>query len=106
MNPVAEQLAAFNARDLEHFVACYIEDIVIEDGADKITMKGRQAMRENYGRMFENYPDLHCEIASEMSVGEYVIHEERLTGAIPAEMHAVVIYRVAGEQIEHCRIIT
>lgn len=105
MDPVQAQLEAYNARDLERFIDCYTPDVVIEDGAGNLMMQGHDAMRERYGPMFAQNPELHCRIVNRIRVGEYVIDEERITGRGPKELHAVAIYRVAGEKITHIRFL-
>ena len=105
MDPVQAQLEAYNSRDVERFVACYTEDVVIEDGAGNVMMQGRAAMRERYGPMFAQYPDLHCRIVSRIRINDYVVDEERITGRGPTEQQAVAIYRVVGDLIAHVRFL-
>ena len=54
MNPVQEQLDAFNARDLERFLACYAADTIIANGAGDTLMAGEAQLREMYGTLFGN----------------------------------------------------
>lgn len=105
MDPVQAQLEAYNARDLERFIACYTADVVIEDGAGNLLMQGHDAMRQRYGPMFAANPDLHCRIVSRIRINDYVVDEERITGRGPDEVHAVAIYRVAGDLIAHVRFL-
>ncbi len=107
MDPVEEQLAAYNARDLERFIAAYSPDVVIEDGADNWLMKGHDQMREKYGELFEASPELHCRIVSRMKIGKYVVDEEEVTGfgGSPTPVHAAAVYRVEGEKIVHVRML-
>jgi hypothetical protein len=105
MDPVQAQLDAYNARDLERFIACYTPDVRIEDGAGNLMMQGHAAMRERYGPMFAQYPQLHCRLASRIRIGDYVVDEERITGRAPEEQHAVAIYRLAGDLIAHVRFL-
>jgi uncharacterized protein (TIGR02246 family) len=104
-DPVQAQLDAYNARDLERFLDCYTEDVVIEDGAGNLLMRGREEMRRRYGPMFEAYPNLHCRVVSRIRIGDYVVDEERITGRKPEEEHGVAIYRLAGEKIAHVRFL-
>jgi len=106
VDPVEEQLLAYNARDLERFVAAYATDVVIEDGENKILISGHGQMRESYGALFTTYPELHCEIISRIKAGKYVVDEEEITGrGSPTPMHAVVIYRVEEDKIAHVRVL-
>ena len=45
MDPVQAQLDAYNARDLERFLACYASEIVIEDGAGQRLAEGLEIGR-------------------------------------------------------------
>ena len=47
----ARQLAAYNAGDLDAFVACYHPDVVVWEG-EAVTVRGRDAMRERYADLF------------------------------------------------------
>ena len=106
MDIIEEQLLAYNARDLERFIATYATSIVIEDGENNALMRGHEQMRERYGPMFEQNPELHCRIVNRMKIGKYVVDEEEITGrGSPTPVHAIVIYRVEGNKIVHMRII-
>ena len=105
--PVRRQLEAYNRCDTDAFVACFAQDCVVEDGAGNVLLRGREAMRESYGRMFAASPELHCRIVSRIVLSEYVIDEERVTGRAGAEgeSHVVAVYRVAGDEITHVRFL-
>ena len=106
IDPVQEQLEAFNVRDLERFLACYSDDVVIEDGAGQLIYAGIATMRENYTQSFTHFPEVDCRITNRICIGNYVIDEERITGMGPTERHAVAIYRVEGEKISHVRFLS
>jgi len=48
------QLEAYNASDLEAFVACYHPEVVVTEG-DTEVCRGREAFRERYRPMFEGW---------------------------------------------------
>jgi uncharacterized protein (TIGR02246 family) len=104
---VATQLDAYNARDVDRFLACYSPDAVIEDGRGQVLMRGHDAMRPIYAQLFAQSPELHCEIRQRIHVGQYVIDEEAITGfylaGFPTDIHAAAIYRVEGERIVYVR---
>lgn len=52
MSVVDRVLLALNARDIEAFVACYGPDATIEDGYDRVGVRGRDALRERYAALF------------------------------------------------------
>ena len=47
----ARQLDAYNAGDLDAFVACYHPDVVVQWGAE-VEAEGRAALRERYADLF------------------------------------------------------
>ena len=105
--PVDAQLAAYNAHDVDAFMLCYTQDCVVEDGSGSQLLAGHAEMRPRYEALFASSPNLHCEIASRVCIGAYVIDEERITGRVPDLRHAVVIYRVdsASGLISHVRFL-
>lgn len=109
MDAVERQLDAFNRRDLEGFLAAYAPDVVIEDGAGQVMMRGHDGMRAMYGPLFAQSPDLHAEVVTRIGVGDYVVDEERTTGftfpGFPTELHAAVIYHLAGGRIARVRLL-
>ncbi|MGI9628746.1 MAG: nuclear transport factor 2 family protein [Longimicrobiales bacterium] len=107
---VQAQLDAYNARDLEGFLACYDDDIRIDDGTGQVMMPNLDAMRELYGQLFRQSPQLRCEIKSRVVVGNFVVDEEDASGAklegFPESLRAVAIYRVEDGRIVHvCLLI-
>lgn len=61
------------------------------------------------GGLFTQSPDLHAEILQRIAVGAYVIDDEHTTGitmeGYPPEIHAIAVYRVAGNAIVHARLL-
>src|SRR5579871_2727421 len=108
-DPVEAQVAAFNARDLEGFVACYAPDVLIEDGDGNVMAEGHEGMRALWGPLFAQSPKLHAEIVQRMRVGEYVIDEEHGSGiqleGFPNELHSAAIYRLKDGLIVHARLL-
>jgi len=107
LKPVVAQLEAYNNQDIENFIVNFSENCVVEDGEAKVLMTGRTAMYGSYKKMFEASPELHCQLASRIVVGNYVLDEERVTGrgGNPAESHVVAVYRVENEEIVHVRFL-
>jgi hypothetical protein len=97
LDAVERQLEAYNARDIDAFVACYAEDVVIEDAGGATQMSGRETMRERYGELFATSPELHAEVPTRIRIGSYVVDEERVTGFRGGEIHAVAIYTLGDD---------
>ena len=105
MDAVERQLEAYNARDVERFVACFTDDVVVEDGEGRTLMTGRAEFREAYAAMFAASPALHCRVVSRARAGRYVVDEERVAGRGPEELHVLVVYRLRGDLIEAVRLL-
>ena len=73
----AAQLDAYNRADLEGFVACYSEDVVILDEAGAVTMTGRHEMRARYARLFAAFRDVRAEIITRVVLGSHCVDHER-----------------------------
>jgi hypothetical protein len=99
---VERQLAAYNAKDLEAFVAVYAPDVELFEFPDKPLAKGTAAMRERYQQRFAD-PILHCTIKNRIVVGNRVIDQEHIRRTWPegpGTWDAVAIYEVKGALIQ------
>jgi hypothetical protein len=105
LTPVLAQLDAYNAGDVERFLAWYALDVVVEDGAGTQLMQGRERMRSEYPPFFAEYPDLRGEIVHRITAGDYVIDEELIHGWQAEPVRAVAIYHVTNGLIDHVRLI-
>ena len=94
---VQGQLDAYNARDLEAFLAFYAEDVLVaRHPGEEVIAQGREAMRTIYAGLFEDSPELHCALLERTVSGSMVIDHELVTGIRGGEpVRAVAIYEVA-----------
>jgi hypothetical protein len=97
-------IEALNAHDLDAFVACYARDATIENGHDKVVVRGHDELRVRYGPMFEESPDVRVESLSRTDVGEFVVQEERVTGRGEPQRH-VAVYLVQNGVIARERLL-
>ena len=104
-DPVEEHIQAYNERDLDRFVACFSPDCVMEDARGEVLARGQADLRARFGRVFDENPELHCEVVHRARVGEYVVDEERVTGRVGGEQCGIVVSHVRGGVIEHMRVI-
>ncbi|WP_223033131.1 amidohydrolase family protein [Hanstruepera marina] len=72
------QLNAYNSRNIDAFLEPYADDVEVYNFPDKLLFKGKDAMRTGYASMFENTPNLHCELENRIVQGNIVIDEERV----------------------------
>jgi len=56
-DPVKRQVDAYNRKDIDEFVACYSLHVVIEDATGAIVMRGHDAMRAAYSKLFRASPN-------------------------------------------------
>jgi hypothetical protein len=106
---VDAQIEAYRAGDVERFLSYYADDVsvVLFDGTPMFADK--QAMHEQYGKLFTDSPGLHLTITSRMTAGEFVIDEEHVSGLhfgdMPAEMTALSVYRVTDGKISRLMLL-
>ena len=93
------QLEAYNARDIDRFVATYSEDIEIYNWKWELTVKGHKQLRERYADFFKNTPNLHCHIENRIVYGNKVVDKERVIAG-ERIIEAVAIYEVANGKIK------
>lgn len=76
-----EQLEAYNAHDVERFVAAYAEDVEAYDLPATVPhLTGRAALRERYAAYFAREPRVHCQVTARLVEGRYVFDQESLSG--------------------------
>jgi len=100
MNPpsealVSRQLDAYNARDLDAFVAQYAENVrVFRPPGLEPAIVGRRAMAEYYARHRFSLPGLHAEVLNRMVLGNKVVDHERIHGVRAAPFETVAVYEI------------
>ncbi len=97
-------LAAIAAKDVDAFVACYTEDATIEDGYDRVGIRGREELRSRYAAMFERFPQIRVEAGWRTTVGDFVVQEETVTGRDGHERH-VAVYLIRDGKIARERLV-
>nr|WP_295082703.1 nuclear transport factor 2 family protein [uncultured Roseateles sp.] len=94
------QLLAYNAKDLEAFVACYSEDVRVwrlANGAAQLPLEpqlqGRAAFRELYRQGPFAAPQVQAEVTQRIVMGDTVIDHERVHGRGEGVQQVAVVYR-------------
>jgi imidazolonepropionase-like amidohydrolase len=95
-----QQLNAYNARDIDAFLAPYAEDVELYDFPDKLISKGKEAMRKTYEGMFKTLKELHCEVTQRIIQGNSVIDHESVTGFGGPVVKAVAVYQIENNKIK------
>lgn len=93
------QLNAYNCRNIEAFLEPYADDVEIYTYPNKLIMKGKEEMRKNYSKKFDNTPNLHCELLGRIVQGNIVIDKERVQVADKI-IEAVAIYHIENNKIK------
>ncbi len=101
-----KQLEAYNNRDIEQFMSVYSDSVKVFSFPDELIMNGHQEMKQRYETMFQNTPDLHCELIKRMVQGNTVIDQELVTRKLgEPKTQAIAIYKIANEKIQEVRFI-
>ncbi|MBC7873763.1 MAG: amidohydrolase family protein [Ferruginibacter sp.] len=97
---VQQQLNAYNAHDLEAFLAPYAEDVEIYSTKGKLRIKGKAQMRKDYTFITE-MPHLYCRLINRIISGNTVIdHEEIWSSSSPVNLYyGAAIYVVEKGKI-------
>jgi len=97
---VQRQLDAYNARDLDAFVACYADDVeVYRMPSAQPALRGLAALTEFYATERFTLPALHADLVNRIVLGDKVIDHERVHGVRDAPFEAAVVYEVAAGRI-------
>ena len=87
---VDSQIAAYNAHDVERFLAIYADSVVVQNLGDTVKVEGKSALRRSTEEWFRRAPQVRSEVVNRMVMGPFVVDHERLTGA-PADSPLEVI---------------
>jgi hypothetical protein len=100
IQPVELQLKGYNNRDINTFAQAFSDTVKVYRQPGILTYKGIEELRKRYGQMFENTPDLHCEIVNRIIAGDVVIdHEKVRRSKDKPRTDAIAVYRVKGDKI-------
>lgn len=94
---VQRQLDAYNARDVEGYLAQFSDDAQgFEFGDPAPTMSGKAAIRARYTDLFARSPKLNSILVNRIAFARLVVDHEHITGRYgdPATYEMVVFYEV------------
>jgi imidazolonepropionase-like amidohydrolase len=97
---VQQQLNAYNAHDLEAFLAPYADDVEIYSTSGKLMMQGKEQMRKEY-KFITTVPNLYCRLVNRIVSGSTVIdHEEIWMRPEPVNLqYGVAVYVIEKGKI-------
>jgi hypothetical protein len=97
---VQRQLEAYNARDLQRFLAEYSDDILVfRPPAALPTIVGKKAFSAFYATQRFNHAGLHAELVNRLVLGNKVIDHERISGVQEQPFDVAVVYEVRDDLI-------
>ncbi|MEI9906187.1 MAG: nuclear transport factor 2 family protein [Asticcacaulis sp.] len=105
---VARQLDAYNARDIDVFMACWSANAQMFSHPDTLLAAGHDQIRARHLVRFQE-PDLDGKLVSRTVIGDRVIDREVVTRTFPqgkGELDVVAIYEVLGGLITRAWFIT
>ena len=98
--PVQRQLDAYNAHDLDRFVAEYADDVkVFRPPAVEPVLSGKTAFADHYARNRFTLPGLHADVVNRIVAGNKVVDHERIAGLGDGIVEAIAVYEIDGERI-------
>lgn len=106
---VLDQVAAYNAHDLERTVEYYADDAVVLDAYGKVLDMGHEGIRNAYGRVFAENPQVNATVSQVMHVGEWVtIHtvapDWAMSDGSRQEMQWIEVYQVVEGKIRRLQL--
>lgn len=97
------QLEAYNTKDLDLFLKCYHQEITIHDLSDpKPKLQGHSAFKDHYSKLFQENPELKCEVKNRLLFESFIVDDEWMTGLrkYPSSLRIGVVYQVIDELIK------
>lgn len=92
---IQRQLDAYNAQDLDAYVACYAPNVVVAGLNGAVTETGRDALRARYAKAFAAFPQNKAHLKNRIEVGGTVIDHEDVVRAPGGEQFEIIaIYTI------------
>ena len=93
-----QQLLAYNAHNLEAFLAPYAEDVEVYNFPNKLQFKGKEQMRKAY-EFLNRTPKLYCRLLNRIVQGNIVIDHEEVFGFGDKPFYGIAIYEIKNGKI-------
>ena len=99
-DPVQRQLEAYNAHDLERFLAEYTDDVrAFRPPGPEPVLSGKKAFGEHYAKNRFTLPNLHAKVVNRIVSGNIVVDHEQITGLSEPNLAVIAVYEVVGGKI-------
>lgn len=94
------QLDAYNRQDLDAHCAFYADDIAVADLNGAESVRGIEAYRARYQKLFADFPENRADLVSRIVIADTVIDHERVARTAGGETFDVAaIYTMRGDKI-------
>jgi hypothetical protein len=77
---VQAAIDAYHDNDLDRCLRYYAPDVVVKDADGNVLTDGADAVRSQYAKSMADNPNVRYDIPNRISLGHWVIDEERVTG--------------------------
>ncbi len=101
---VQKQVDSYNAGDLDAFINCYSENVVVSYYPADTWYEGHERMREIYAGLSPTSKTFEVEVVKRISIGNKVIDHEKVTGNGKIQMQ-VAVYEVNNGAISSMTFI-
>lgn len=101
---VQKQVESYNEGNLDAFINCYSENVVVSYFPDEIWYEGHERMREIYAGLSPANKTYDVEVVKRIAISDKVIDQERVTGNGKIQMQ-VALYNVDKGAITHMTFI-
>lgn len=101
---VQKQVDSYNAGNLDAFVNCYSEDVVVRNFPADTLYVGHEKMRKNYSSLSPDKKVYDVQVVKRIVIGNKVIDQEKVTGNGKTQMQ-VAIYEVNNGKISSMTFI-
>ncbi len=101
---VQKQVDSYNAGDLDAFVNCYSENVVVRRFPADTLYVGHEKMRKNYSSLSPENKVYNVEVVKRIIIGNKIIDQEKVTGNGKVQMQ-VALYEVNNGKISSMTFI-
>ncbi|HEX7821482.1 MAG TPA: nuclear transport factor 2 family protein [Sphingobium sp.] len=105
-------IAAYNAQDVDAYVAFMTEDASEAAYRGAVIREGREGTRSGLAAAFRTWPENHAEIREKQSIGDYVLFREYVTrgtpsdgSATPEPFEVIAVYSFEGDKCSRVEFI-
>ncbi|MEP3209564.1 MAG: nuclear transport factor 2 family protein [Maribacter sp.] len=102
---VQKQVDSYNAGDLDAFVNCYSENVLVTNFPADTLYVGREKMRRNYSGLSPDNKVYEVEVVNRITIGNKVIDQEKVTKNGVFQQFQVALYEVENNAISSMRFI-